>query len=155
MRSRSTTRVRSVPTRARFVGRAELAVGLAVAVAVVVAVAGCSGTTAPGTANGPAPAPGASTATTAAITTTSTPPATRRPGEDQGAFVFRTQCAGCHGTRGEGNLGPPLVGIADRMTEADQVALVRSGRGRMPPFTPGLRDEDIAAVVAYTRSELR
>jgi mono/diheme cytochrome c family protein len=86
--------------------------------------------------------------------TTTTPPATRGPEETQGAFVFRTQCAGCHGTHGEGNLGPSLVGIADRMTEADQQSLVRSGLGRMPPFSPGLSDADIAAVVAYTRTQV-
>lgn len=68
--------------------------------------------------------------------------------------MFRTQCAGCHGTHGEGNLGPSLVGVADRTTEADQQALVRAGRGRMPPFSPGLSEGDIAAVVAYTRAQL-
>jgi menaquinol-cytochrome c reductase cytochrome b/c subunit len=68
--------------------------------------------------------------------------------------VFRSQCAGCHGTKGEGNLGPPLVGIADRMPEADELAQIRNGRGRMPPFSPALSDDDIAAVVAYVRTEL-
>lgn len=145
--------MRPAPAAVPSAGSVGLAVG--VALTVVVGVAGCSGTTAPGPADGSAPARAATTATSAPITTTSTPPATRRPDEAQGAFVFRTQCAGCHGTHGEGNLGPPLVGIAERMSEADHVALVRSGRGRMPPFSPGLRDEDIAAVVAYTRSELR
>lgn len=68
--------------------------------------------------------------------------------------MFRTQCAGCHGIKGEGNLGPPLVGIAPQLTEADELARVRNGRGRMPPFSPALSDADIAAVVAYIRTEL-
>jgi mono/diheme cytochrome c family protein len=47
------------------------------------------------------------------------------------------------------------VGIGDHMTEADQLTLVRSGKGRMPPFAPALSDDDIRAVVTYTRNELR
>lgn len=68
--------------------------------------------------------------------------------------MFRTQCAGCHGIKGAGNLGPPLGGIAEQMTEADELAQVRNGLGRMPPFSPALSAADIAAVVAYTRTEL-
>src|SRR4051794_27428166 len=92
------------------------------------AVGGCS-----------AAEPSATTASTGAgppIATTAAPREEARPGESQGAFVFRTQCAGCHGPTGEGNLGPPLAGVGDRMTEAEQVELVRTGRGRMPPFAP-------------------
>src|SRR3954454_20430850 len=94
-------------------------------------------------------------ATEASSTTaTASSAETRRPGESQGKFVFRTKCSACHGTHGEGNLGPSLVDIAEKMTEADQVALVRSGRGRMPPFAPALTNADIAAVVTYTRTQL-
>lgn len=41
------------------------------------------------------------------------------------------------------------------MSEADQVALVQTGKGRMPPFATGLTDGQIRAVVAYTRAQLR
>lgn len=128
---------------------------VAVGVAAMAGLSGCSTAT---TATGSPPStsmPTTSTPTSPpASTSTSAPRDTRGPGESQGAYLFRTQCAGCHGTNGEGNLGPTLVGIADRMTEADQLALVRSGRGRMPPFTPGLDAADIAAVVDYTRTSL-
>jgi mono/diheme cytochrome c family protein len=77
------------------------------------------------------------------------------PGESEGARVFRAECAGCHGTHGEGELGPSLVGIASRLSVADQVAIVRQGKARMPPFQGGLSDADIAAVVVYTRTQLR
>jgi mono/diheme cytochrome c family protein len=46
------------------------------------------------------------------------------------------------------------VDIAEKMTEADQISLVRTGRGRMPPFAPALSNADIAAVVAYIRTQL-
>jgi mono/diheme cytochrome c family protein len=97
------------------------------------------------------------TGTTASSSSTTGPPTSadaRRPGETRGAFIFRTKCAACHGTRGEGNLGPPLVDIAGKVSEADQVTLVRTGKGRMPAFSPALTDADIASVVAYTRTEL-
>jgi mono/diheme cytochrome c family protein len=81
--------------------------------------------------------------------------ATAAPGEDAGAFVFRAHCAACHGTHGEGNLGPPLVGIAARMTAPAELALVGNGLGRMPSFADALGKDDIAAVVAYTRTQLR
>lgn len=69
-----------------------------------------------------------------------------------GAGLFRAQCSACHGSTGEGNLGPPLVGIADRMSLAEQLDVVQSGRGRMPPFSPTLTNAEIAAVVQYTRT---
>src|SRR5690242_20467181 len=110
--------------------------------AVCVVAIGCSSSSGTATPTGASSLP--------SISSTSSPPQTRRPDETEGAFVFRTQCAGCHGPKGEGNLGPALVGIGDRMTEADQVTLVRAGKDRMPPFSPGLSDEDVKAVVAYT-----
>lgn len=74
--------------------------------------------------------------------------------ESEGARVFRTQCAGCHGTGGQGNLGPSLIGIEGRLSAADQTAVVENGRGRMPAFTTTLTEAEIAAVVDYTRTQL-
>jgi cytochrome c550 len=71
-----------------------------------------------------------------------------------GARIYAAKCAGCHGTSGEGNLGPALVGVADRLTVTDQIAVVANGRGTMLAFSPALTDEQIAAVVDYTRTRL-
>lgn len=121
-----------------------------VAAAAALGMAGCAGLSPsaapPSASSAPVPATAASTAPSVGPT--------RRPGEGEGAFVFRAQCAGCHGPRGEGDLGPALVGIAGRMTEAEEVARVRTGGGRMPAFTPGLTDEEITAVVRHTRDQL-
>lgn len=89
--------------------------------------------------------PSASPSSTAAPSTTL--------GTD-GARIFAAKCAGCHGSSGEGNLGPALSGIADRMSEADQIEVVSHGRGTMLAFSPALSDEQIAAVVEYTRTQL-
>ncbi len=111
------------------------------------AVTGCS-------SNGPSTVARSEPPSTTADQPT-TNPRIPRAGESEGAFIYRTHCAACHGSNGEGNLGPALVGIADRMSVDDQTALVRAGRGRMPAFLPGLSDAQIAAVVDYTRTELR
>lgn len=68
--------------------------------------------------------------------------------------MFRSECAACHGAHGEGNLGPSLVGIAATMTEAAQLSLVRRGFGRMPAFGKALTKNEIAKVIAYTRTQL-
>jgi mono/diheme cytochrome c family protein len=126
----------------RVIGLALMLGGLAAGAA----LAGCSSNSTD-TTRAPAPTPSFPAATAT--------PLSRRAGESQGGFVFRAQCAGCHGTRGEGNLGPSLLHIEDRKSEADELALVRTGSGRMPAFANGLSASDIAAVVAYTRNHLR
>lgn len=85
---------------------------------------------------------------------TSKPPRTRQPDESEGAFIFRTQCGACHGPDAKGNIGPSLVGIAQRMDEATQTAKVRDGAGLMPAFDTVLTPDEIAEVVTYTRTEL-
>lgn len=71
-----------------------------------------------------------------------------------GARIYKVKCAGCHGTSGEGNLGPPLQGVTTKLTRDEQLALVAQGRGTMLAFSPGLTAEQIAAVVDYTRTNL-
>lgn len=71
-----------------------------------------------------------------------------------GAAIYAATCAGCHGPAGEGNLCPALTGIAERMPQDEQTAVVANGRGTMRAFSPALTDEQIAAVVAYTRTQL-
>jgi mono/diheme cytochrome c family protein len=93
--------------------------------------------------------------TSSSSTTLATPPVELQlPGESEGAFVFRTHCATCHGAAGEGELGPPLQGIVNRMTEIDQIAAVKGGSGRMPAFASSLSDDEIRSVVDYTRTQL-
>jgi polyvinyl alcohol dehydrogenase (cytochrome) len=75
--------------------------------------------------------------------------------ETEGARLFRTVCASCHGRRGEGGVGPPLIGVADRLTVDQHLAVVNAGRGsQMPAFQHALTPDEIAAVVEYERTEL-
>jgi len=74
-------------------------------------------------------------------------------GESDGARVFRTKCSACHGSRGEGNLGPALAGLAIRLPAEEQLAVVQNGKGTMPPFSPALTGPEIAAVLDYVNTE--
>jgi mono/diheme cytochrome c family protein len=74
-----------------------------------------------------------------------------------GAAVFGDNCAGCHGGDGSGGIGPRLAGgrVVQRFPDpADQIAVVTDGRGGMPAWRDRLSEEEIAAVVEYTRTVL-
>ncbi|MDD2712933.1 MAG: cytochrome c [Simplicispira sp.] len=85
----------------------------------------------------------------------------------QGAQVYGTHCAQCHGEKGQGQPGafPALAGNR-AVTLADPSNLVRvllqggylpatAGNPRphgMPPFQQTLRDDEVAAVASFVRS---
>jgi polyvinyl alcohol dehydrogenase (cytochrome) len=77
-------------------------------------------------------------------------------GEDAGATVYRARCASCHGGSGEGGgTGPSMVGVEERLTRDEHIAVVRDGRGsNMPGWEGTLSDEEIEAVVDYEREVL-
>src|SRR5205807_815370 len=70
-----------------------------------------------------------------------------------GAAVFATNCATCHGADARGRVGPNLVGIAKVIKdERVQILVVAQGSGgRMPAFGGRLSAAEIKAVVDYTR----
>ena len=74
-----------------------------------------------------------------------------------GAVVFGDNCAVCHGGDGSGGIGPRLAGgrvVTVYPDPADQIAVVTTGRAGMPAFAEKLTEEEIAAVVDYTRTVL-
>ena len=73
-----------------------------------------------------------------------------------GQQLFTTNCAGCHGASGGGGLGPKLAGVVtkDFPDIEDQIAFVSAGKGAMPSFGGDLSDEQLRAVVEYTRTGL-
>lgn len=73
-----------------------------------------------------------------------------------GSVVYEAKCAGCHGGDGSGGIGPKL---ADRVVvrfpdPAAQVVVITEGKRGMPAFGGRLTEEEIAAVVEYTRTLL-
>jgi mono/diheme cytochrome c family protein len=74
-----------------------------------------------------------------------------------GASVFGDNCAVCHGGDGSGGIGPRLAGgrvVTVYPDPADQIAVVTNGRDGMPAFADTLSEDEIAAVVEYTRTVL-
>ena len=71
-----------------------------------------------------------------------------------GAATFAANCASCHGATGEGGSAPRLVGsVLDRYPNVDdQVAVVRDGKGLMPPFGSKLSADELRQVVDFTRA---
>jgi mono/diheme cytochrome c family protein len=98
-------------------------------------------------------APPAAPATAAAAGTAGSAPT---PALDAAA-LFGDNCAGCHGGDGSGGIGPRLGGgrvVAVYPDPAAQVAVVTEGRDGMPAFGARLSEDEIAAIVDYTRTVL-
>ena len=74
---------------------------------------------------------------------------------EHGKSVFASAgCAGCHTfapAGATGNVGPALDGT--KLTPQQVVALVRDGRGGMPPFGDQLAPDEIADVAAFVTAK--
>jgi len=72
---------------------------------------------------------------------------------EEGAVIYETNCAGCHGPDGEGTgFGRSLIGIAEQEPDrAVHLASVANGVRNMPEFASSLDDGQIDAVVSYVR----
>jgi quinoprotein glucose dehydrogenase len=67
----------------------------------------------------------------------------------EGEKVYQTYCIACHGPRRQGvAMVPSIVGLKHRMSDDEVVALLRTGRGAMPPF-PMLEPPQRDALLDY------
>jgi quinoprotein glucose dehydrogenase len=71
-----------------------------------------------------------------------------------GEFVYRSQCAVCHGVDRAGSPPsfPSLIDIAQQLTADDIATTVRTGRGRMPAF-PNIDDKSLDSLLRYLSGE--
>jgi mono/diheme cytochrome c family protein len=68
-----------------------------------------------------------------------------------GRNAYARACAGCHGGDARGGMGPALVPM-QQDTES-LLALVRAGRGNMPPIAPtALSNDEVGQVAQFLRS---
>jgi mono/diheme cytochrome c family protein len=65
----------------------------------------------------------------------------------RGQVIFRETCAGCHGMKAEGGVGPRLAGA--RLTTTAAKAQIDNGGGVMPArLVTGPREDDVLAYLA-------
>ena len=73
---------------------------------------------------------------------------------EDGAAIFKTKCAMCHGAAGEGKSGPALKGTA--LTAAQTADVLEKGApGKKAPHgkaVAGITADQAAAVAAYVKS---
>lgn len=102
--------------------------------------------------------PGSSTTAAVAGSAPTTPPSTAPVATTtpiDAAALFANRCASCHGAAGQGGVGPGLSAgrVATKFPDIEQqVALVRDGKGGMPTFGRRISEDEIRAVVRYTRT---
>jgi mono/diheme cytochrome c family protein len=72
------------------------------------------------------------------------------PADEAGAAVYQDKCAICHGDHREGvpPAFPILLGLGNRSTAAQTVAVIHNGKGRMPP-SPDLNGPDLDALLRF------
>ena len=86
------------------------------------------------------------------------------PDEDESALVslgkaeWTAACAKCHGTQGEGDIGPPIAGNGSLTNREGLKTLLEEGQnldanqGYMPPVGKGWSGRQVDALIAYVRS---
>lgn len=77
----------------------------------------------------------------------------------EGAHIFRTSCAMCHGDNGAGSAMGQSLHIPDlrsamvqKKTNAELEQFIGNGSGPMPPFKESLSHQQIVDVVHYVRT---
>ncbi len=68
-----------------------------------------------------------------------------------GAGLYAENCAVCHGPQGQGKIGPSLQAAHDAQPV---LAMIRSGKGMMPPFAQRLTAAQTQAVADYVTHTL-
>lgn len=80
--------------------------------------------------------------------------------QNDGAAIYKSKCARCHGADGMSHtFEGKMTGAAkfdnpdvQKVTDADLIAVVKDGKKKMPAFRKKLTDDQIAAVVAYVHT---
>ena len=70
-----------------------------------------------------------------------------------GASIYKSKCAGCHGAQGEGKTGPKLAGISRSEDDIAKV-LTTGGLSKAPHTKPykGANDTNAKQVAAYVKT---
>jgi cytochrome c oxidase subunit II len=71
-----------------------------------------------------------------------------------GKSEFQGVCATCHGMQGQGGYGPALANNSILTQKNALESIVRNGRGLMPPVGNSWTNEQIDALVQYTKTHI-
>lgn len=70
----------------------------------------------------------------------------------RGHAIFQMNCAGCHGWRKDGRVGPSLEGVSERKSDKEIIHQVISGETPpMPQFQP--KPQDMADLLSYLKKQ--
>ena len=79
--------------------------------------------------------------------------------DGDGAGLFKTKCAMCHGPDGKGSAMGTKMGAHDftsadvqKQTDAQLTETITKGKAKMPAYDGKLKDTEIKDLVAYIRS---
>jgi mono/diheme cytochrome c family protein len=79
-------------------------------------------------------------------------PAAAQSGDHPGKAPYDRNCGVCHGPGGRGNAAPPLVPLERTLEEV--LAIVREGRGEMPPVSANtISDDTVRLIVDYLQAQ--
>lgn len=69
----------------------------------------------------------------------------------QGTQIYGQMCAGCHGSKGQGQIGPDLRN--EDMSDAEITKTINAGvKNAMPPFAARITPTQMPGVIAFIRT---
>jgi mono/diheme cytochrome c family protein len=77
-----------------------------------------------------------------------------------GAAIYKTKCAGCHGPDGAGQTGPGKSmklrdlrsGEVQKQTDLELTKIISGGKGKMPAFGKQMSTGDVEALISFIRT---
>lgn len=77
---------------------------------------------------------------------------------DDTEAMYRSKCQVCHGADGKGSPAGQKMGVRDfhapevaKQSDAELLAVIKSGKGKMPKFEGKLTDDQIKELIKYIR----
>lgn len=77
--------------------------------------------------------------------------------QSTGEATYKAKCQMCHGATGAGDTaaGKAMkIAPISKASEADRVAMIKNGKGKMPAYNSKLTDAQIKDVSTYIRTSL-
>jgi len=72
-----------------------------------------------------------------------------------GAAIYKSKCAMCHGANGEGKPAMKTAPFKKDVSEADMVKIVTDGKGKMPAYKSKLSPDEVSQVVKHVLSLIK